>query len=201
MLGCSHQLAGWLSLVPYLFVSVLTTLCGLRIMRRLISFLFGTKKGRNIRGVTLPKITQDSIDAFLISLQKFISRMDFARQQRSIKQLSRWKASELRLFLHYLGVVVLKPYLPKAFYDHFLCLHVAVKLLSFEEWCRNDNQQTNYLLTGFVRHSERLSLNTKDFLCYSTHALLHVADDVTKFGPLYSYSAYRFENHYGLMKK
>jgi hypothetical protein len=169
------------------------------IMRRLLSFLFGSKRGRNIRRVTLPNATQISIDIFLVSLRKYISRLDFARQPKSIKHLGRWKASELRIFLHYLGVVVLKPYLPKAFYDHFLCLHVAVKLLSCVEWCVNDNEQAKCFLRRFVRQSERLY--TMNFLSYNVHALLHVADDVLRFGPLYSYSAYRFENHYGLMKK
>jgi hypothetical protein len=135
----------------------------------------------------------------LVSLQKHISRHDFARQTKSIKHLGRWKASELRLFLHYLGVVVLKPCLPKAFYDHFLFLHVSVKFLSCNEWCVNDNEQAQCFLHRYVRQAE--ILYTKAFLSYNVHALLHVADDVKRFGTLYSYSAYRFENRYGLVKK
>jgi hypothetical protein len=49
-----------------------------------------------------------------------------------------------------------------------------------------------------------LYVNRKDFimLCYNTHALLRVAaNDVIRFGPLYSYSDYRFENHFKRVKK
>ena len=70
------------------------------IMRRLLSFLFGSKRGRNIRRVTLPNATQISIDIFLVSLRKYIFRLDLARQPKSIKHLGRWKASELRIFFY-----------------------------------------------------------------------------------------------------
>lgn len=112
-------------------------------MRRLLSFLFGTKRDRKIRGVTLPDHIQVSVDAFLVSLRKYISRIDFARQPQPIKHLCRWKATELRLFLHYVGVVVLKPYPPKAFYDHFSA-----------EWCRKDNKQSKHFLNSFVCQSK-----------------------------------------------
>ena len=170
----------------------------LGILRRLLTFLFGTVKGRNIRGVTLPNQAIANIDTFLISLRKFISRIDFARQPRSTKQLCRWKATELRLFLHYLGVVVLKEVLSSEYYIHFLCLHVAVKLLSCGEQSRNNIEYARELLTYFVEHSQRLY--SKNFVSYNVHALLHVVDDVLRFGALDSFSAYRFENHYGLMK-
>lgn len=39
-------------------------------MRRLLTFLFGTVKGRNIRGVTLPNHVIRMIDAFLVSVRK-----------------------------------------------------------------------------------------------------------------------------------
>ncbi len=50
------------------------------VMRRILTFLFGTRKGRNIRGVTLPNQTISLIDAFIVSVRKLISRIDFARQ-------------------------------------------------------------------------------------------------------------------------
>ena len=107
----------------------------LGVMRRKLTFLFPNNKRRNTPGVTLHPQIVKNIDSFLISMRKSISRIDFARQPRSIKELPRWKATELRQFLLYLGVVVLKPYLPAPFYNNFLCLHVAVKYLASEEWC------------------------------------------------------------------
>lgn len=55
-----------------------------------------------------------------------------------------------------------------------------------------------YLLTYFVEHSELLY--SKNFVSYNIHALLHVTDDVLRIGPLDCFSAYRYENHCGLMK-
>ena len=105
-------------------------------------------------------------------MRKSISRIDFARQPRSIKELPRWKATELRQFLLYLGVVVLKPNLPAPFYNNFLCLHVAVKYLASEEWCRVFNEHAHDLLVSYVTQSH--TLYTPNFVSHNIHCLLHV---------------------------
>jgi hypothetical protein len=85
--------------------------------------------------------------------------------------------------------------LPSKYYKHFILLHVAVKLLSCELWCIDDNSFANDLIRRFVVQSEQLY--RKSFISYNVHALLHVANDVIRFGPLDRYSSYRFENFYG----
>jgi len=90
-------------------------LIDLGIMRRLLSFLFGTEKDKKIPVVPLDRQTIETIDKFLVSLRKYIPRIDFARH----KHLRRWKETKLRTFLHYLGVVVLKQYLPTRFLKSF----------------------------------------------------------------------------------
>lgn len=170
------------------------------VVKRLLTFLFGLKKGRRVPGVTLRREVIEQIDSFIISLRTImISRIDFARIPRSLKEIPRWKATEFRLFLHYIGVVVLKPFLRKENYNHFLCLHVAIKLLSCEYWCQQDREYANDLLGFFVKQSA--NLYTSNFVSYNVHNLLHICQDVARFGPLYFFSAYRFENYYGLMKK
>ena len=37
-------------------------------------------------------------------------------------------------------VVIFLNALTLAFYEHFFCLHVAMKLLSFKPWCFDDNE-------------------------------------------------------------
>ena len=101
--------------------------------------------------------------------------------------------------MHYLGVVVFKNYLSSAFYEHFLLLHVAIKLLSSAPWCFEDNDYANELLVHFVERSEELYSDF--FVSYNVHSLMHLAADSFRFGPIDSFSAYRFENHYGDVKR
>ena len=174
-------------------------LVDLGVMRRMLQFLFGTGQNGSIPNVTLNRALIRAIDTFLIRLRPFISRIDFARQPRTVKELPRWKATELRQFLHYLGVVIFKDILTPAFYEHFLCFHVAIKILSCRPWCFDDNDHANDLLVFFVRQSE--ALYSELFVTYNVHGLMHLAQDCLRFGPIDSYSAYRFENHYGDMKR
>ncbi len=131
-------------------------LVDLGVMRRMLLFLFGSSRWGNIQNVTLNRALIRVIDTFIISLRPFISRINFARQPRGSKELPRWKATELRQFVHYLGVVVFKNYLSSDFYEHFLLFHVAIKLLSCSPWCVEDNAYANELLVNFARISEEL---------------------------------------------
>ena len=74
-----------------------------------------------------------------------------------------------------------------------------MKLLATEEWCQLFNDHAHDLLVSFVEQSD--NLYTSNFVSYNVRSLLHISQDVLKFGPLYSFSAYRFENYYGQMKK
>lgn len=170
-------------------------LIDLGVVKRLLSFLFGQRKRRRISGVTLSTVTMIEIDIFILLIRESISRIDFARVPRSTKEMPRWKATEFRLFLHYIGVVLLKPFLDKALYCHFLYLNVSIKILSSKELCEQYKEYAGNLLVHFVKRSERLY--GKDFVSYNVHNLMHLIADVERFGTLYSFSAYRFENFYG----
>ncbi|XP_045023926.1 uncharacterized protein LOC116932495 [Daphnia magna] len=97
----------------------------LGVQKKMLTILCGIDSRKKIRGVTLTLVVVEQIDAFLAIIRQFISRLEFARPPRSVKELPRWKASEYRVILHYVGVVVFRNYLPYTLFNHFLLLHYA----------------------------------------------------------------------------
>lgn len=173
-------------------------LCDLGIIKRFIEFLIG--KHGSIPNLTLSPASIRALNISLLILRSCISRFDFARKPpKSINDIPRFKATECRQFLHYIGVVLFKKHLSSKLFRHFLLLHVAIRLLSIHPWCTDDNALAHRLLVEFVEKSS--SIISEDFMCYNVHALLHLALDVLYHGPLYSFSAYRFENFYGYLLK
>jgi hypothetical protein len=124
---------------------------------------------------------------------------EFARKPRSLKELKHWKAAELRLFLCYLGPIVLRGRLNSNVYHHFMLLHVAVSLLANPETCHTHCDYAEKLLKRFVE--ELPDIYGEASLVYTMHSLIHVCDDVRRFGCLDSYSAFPFENALGALKR
>ena len=77
-------------------------------------------------------------------------------------------------------------------YKHFLCFHVAIKLLSSEPHCFRNNSFCQRLLKHFVRESPKLY--GEHFISFNVHCLIHLSDDVMRFGPLDKFSSFPFEN-------
>lgn len=71
---------------------------------------------------------------------------EFCRKPRSLLEAKRWKATEFRLFLFYTGPVVLIRNVNENIYQNFLCLHVAITLLSLNK----NIDYANDLLKYFV---------------------------------------------------
>ena len=162
-------------------------LCCLGVMRKLLwEWIKGPLSNR------LSQTQKDTISRFLIFLANYIPS-EFSRKSRSLAELARWKATELREFLLYTGSIVLKNVLPKRLYEHFLLFHVAVKLLVAQNFCQEFNDYAKQLLVLFV--TEARAIYGEKFLSYNVHNLIHLADDVRHFGNLDSFSAFAFENY------
>lgn len=124
---------------------------------------------------------------------------EFNRKPRSLSDLARFKATEFRTFLVYVGIIVLKD-INKAIYEHFLLLHVAATILLCKRHLRNFGCDVGKsLLDNFISHSK--VLYGLDFLVYNVHALCHLSEDAQLFGPLDEVSAFPFENYLGEIKK
>ena len=84
-----------------------------------------------IQGPPSCKLSQNivvGISEKLGALRPYISK-EFSKKSRSLAEFRRWKATELRLFLIYTGPVVLKGKLLPNYYQNFMDLSVAVRIL------------------------------------------------------------------------
>ena len=94
----------------------------LGVMRRLLWLWIKAPVSINCR---IGSIQVRAISECLVNFQGFIPG-EFVRKCRSLHEMERWKATELRQFLLYSGIVALKKHLSPQAYERFLLLHVAV---------------------------------------------------------------------------
>lgn len=134
----------------------------------------------------------------LYALKEWIP-IEFARKPRSLHEVDRWKATEFRLFLFYLGPIVLRGYLWKSRLIHFNSLNCAVRILADQRECLRNNEYSNSLLNYFTEQME--FLYGPESIIYNVHNLIHLSADVLKYGPLDKFSVFAFENYLQRIKK
>lgn len=89
--------------------------------------------------------------------------------------------------------------LPDKLYHHFMLLSVAATILSSPLLCGTLVSYADQLLSMFV--SELGAIYGPGSVVYNMHNLLHVADDVAKYGILDKFSCFQFESKLGSIKK
>ena len=134
----------------------------------------------------------------MLNLKSYLPK-EFLRKGRPLNEVDRWKATEFRTFLLYSGPVVLRQCLPMNFYNHFKLLFVSIYCLHSPFFFQQYNTYANQLLCIFV--SQFGELYGEDQLVYNVHGLVHIANDVFKFGPLDNYSGFVFESFLGRLKR
>lgn len=139
------------------------------------------------------KQTQNISDQ-CISLKNQIPQ-EFLRKPRSLSEVKRWKATEFRLFLFYVGPVVLKQNIPEEISGNFLSLHVSMTLLSKAL----NLEYAQKLLKHFVKTFT--ILYGKENVSHNVHNLLHLTEDVQTFGSIEKFSPFPYENHMMFIKK
>lgn len=91
----------------------------------------------------------------MISLKKYVCS-EFVRIPTSFEELDRWKATEFRIFLLYLGPVLLHKYLPFNYMKHFIVFHCAIRILCHPQDSLKNFQYSKELLFYFVQYYEIL---------------------------------------------
>lgn len=166
----------------------------LGVMKRLLQFW--------VRGNMLLRINKDDFECLnqmILDIRSHISYNDFARLPRPLHDLDRWKASEYRQFLLYTGPILLKDRLKPSQYMHFLSLHCAIRILCSPNLCLKKNNYAKDLLVYFVKNYPHIY--GEEYVTHNVHSLIHLPEDVLIYGPLDSFSAFKYENYMREIKR
>lgn len=121
---------------------------------------------------------------------------DFPRKQRRTDYADQYKASELRFFSLYSGIVILKNNCDPDVYYNFLTFFVAYRLMSGKKGKIEDGalESADKLAQTFV--DDFASLYGAEHVSFNIHAFLHFPTLVQLHGPIHSFSCYKYENFY-----
>ena len=168
----------------------------LGITKRLCKYFFMRTSTR--LSCRLSKNHCDEIDSSIVELAKCLPSV-FSRRLRPTSYLETWKATEFRVFLLYLSPILLKPYLPKLYFDHFLLLHFGIYVFSSDDINRQYFHQAKACIDRFVCQVD--SLFGKSNYVYNMHVLSHLHLFVTKMGKLDAFSSFPYESYLGILKR
>ena len=126
---------------------------------------------------------------------------EFSRKCRPFDDLDRFKATEFRLFLLYIGPTVLEGILPLKMFQHFCILHVIIRIFCSKNMQTKENiDYAQCLCVKFVKNYQKL-YGSKQNIVYNVHNLIHIHEDVRRYGTLDSISAFKYETLLGTLKR
>lgn len=121
------------------------------------------------------------------------------RFPQAVDKLVYWKASELRAFLFFISLCVLKGVLKSELYDHFMLLVQGIYLLNTCSISPDDVNLSNMLLNQFVcQFQELYGLR---HMSHNLHMLLHLGLMVQRLGPLCLINCFPFEDMNGRLTR
>ena len=138
------------------------------------------------------------INKLIVKFKKWLPS-EIKRKGRPFNEACNWKANEFRTFLLYTGPIALKSVLSKDNYEHFLYLHVGIRILCSPSSTNDQKLFAGQCLTYFACEFGRLY--GSHHLVYNVHSLSHLATDSLKLGHLDSFSAFPYENYLGKLKR
>lgn len=149
-------------------------------------------KGKYSYFIKLTPPLKNLLSKRLERVKNWCSR-EFSRKPISIVKFKKFKATEQRQILLYSGPAVFAGIVHPLVYSHFMLLNLSIRILCKSFISDSDLSLAHSTLCIFINHAE--NIYGLDFLTYNTHCLLHLVEDVRRFGPLDFFSAFPYENN------
>ncbi|KAE8745038.1 hypothetical protein FOCC_FOCC008350 [Frankliniella occidentalis] len=138
-----------------------------------------------------------AVSAAVLNLKEFCP-CEFNRKPREFKRRgNHFKAHELRRILLYDGLSAFSG-LDANLYRNYLLLHSASYILTSPH-LRDFLEVANECVRNFINHCRQIF--TRAFLVYNVHSLSHIVQEAENHGTLEEFSAFKFENYLGVMKR
>ena len=172
----------------------------MRIIKTMLGFLVENEKHK-IRKILseMYRMTDAVINVISCRLLKVRKPVEFQQRGRSIfRKFRKWKATECRFFLLYVGPLLLRKQVSTEVYKNFLLLHFSFRILSAEKSTREEIHRVREYLHKFVHTF--VNIYGAETIGHYLHATLHLVDQVLEHGSLDAYAAYLYESHIGLYK-
>jgi len=168
----------------------------LGVMKKLILLWLGMIKNAPL-SVRIQSRDVSNISKHILSIKPFVTN-DFPRKLRGLNEVARYKATEFKFILVYVGAIILKGAITEECYNHFISLHVSFRILL----SLNSNKKlvgfAEKLLVYFVETFEEIY--GAQFSSHNIHSLIHLADDYRNYGSLDNCSCFPFENFMKFLK-
>lgn len=161
-------------------------------------FLYGWKTGTFGLRTKWSAANMQEISTYLLSCNAH-KPAEIHRKIRAISELPRWKGTELRTFLLYTSIAVLRRFLPEKHYKHYLLFYCSVVILGSEYHCKKMVDIADEMIKSFL-HLFKSIYGVHHFTS-NLHNLIHLVEEVRQFGVLGKFSTYSFEKKLQFIKR
>lgn len=131
----------------------------------------------------------DLVDSFLTS---FRPTSDISRTPRPLSDRAHMKAHEWITFLLIYSLPLMKMFFPKKYIDHWALLVEGISILVKKSIMKSEVKYAAKCLNNFILGVE--SLYGEEYVSFNVHLLAHLPTSVENWGPLYTHSAFIYED-------
>ncbi|CAF2962216.1 unnamed protein product [Rotaria sp. Silwood2] len=149
-------------------------------------------------------ITKENLLKINLKLRSISFIHDILRRPRLFSNVEKWKVSEVRLFILYIGLPVLAEFLPEERIGDFALYNVILRLL--HDYWDNDKKLGDSISSLLKIYIKNLSKNVISNVCppklltILTHTHLHLSFQCKKIGRLNWLTNFVFESFLGHLK-